>query len=50
MRRLADAMTSLARGDFATKVDGLARRDEIGIMARSVADRWGGFIGRVKLA
>jgi len=37
LRRLADAMTSLARGEFATEIEGLGRRDEVGIMARSVA-------------
>jgi len=28
LRRLADVMLNLARGDFATEIDGLARRDE----------------------
>jgi len=37
LRRLADLMTRLAQGDFGSKVDGLARTDEVGIMARSVA-------------
>jgi methyl-accepting chemotaxis protein len=37
LRRLAHVMKSLARGDFATEIDGLARRDEVGAMARSVA-------------
>jgi methyl-accepting chemotaxis protein len=37
LRRLADVMKALATGDFATEVDGLARQDEVGAMARSVA-------------
>jgi methyl-accepting chemotaxis protein len=37
LRRLAAAMTSLAGGDFDTKIEGLKRRDEVGVMARSVA-------------
>jgi methyl-accepting chemotaxis protein len=37
LRRLADRMTRLTQGDFASEVDGLARTDEVGIMARSVA-------------
>jgi methyl-accepting chemotaxis protein len=37
LRRLADVMTRLAEGDFAIDVDGLARSDEVGVMARSVA-------------
>jgi methyl-accepting chemotaxis protein len=37
LRRLADEMKKLARGDFAIEIDGLARRDEVGAMARSVA-------------
>jgi len=37
LRRLADIMMTLARGDFATEIEGLARRDEVGTMARAVA-------------
>jgi methyl-accepting chemotaxis protein len=37
LRRLADVMMNLARGDFATEIDGLDRKDEVGTMARSVA-------------
>jgi methyl-accepting chemotaxis protein len=37
LRRLAGVMTNLAKGDFAIEIDGLARRDEVGGMARSVA-------------
>jgi methyl-accepting chemotaxis protein len=37
LRRLADVMKVLAKGDFAIEIDGLARKDEIGAMARSVA-------------
>ena len=37
LRRLARVMTNLAKGDFAIEIDGLARRDEVGVMARSVA-------------
>jgi methyl-accepting chemotaxis protein len=37
LRRLADVMKNLARGDFATEIEGLARQDEVGVMARSVA-------------
>jgi methyl-accepting chemotaxis protein len=37
LRRLADAMTRLAKGDLAAEIGGLARRDEVGDMARSVA-------------
>jgi methyl-accepting chemotaxis protein len=37
LRRLADVMKSLAKGDFAIEIEGLARKDEVGAMARSVA-------------
>ena len=37
LRRLADVMKSMAKGDFAIEIDGLARKDEVGAMARSVA-------------
>jgi methyl-accepting chemotaxis protein len=37
LRRLGDVMTSLAKGNFATEVGGVARTDEVGVMARSVA-------------
>jgi methyl-accepting chemotaxis protein len=37
LRRLADVMKSMARGEFASEIDGLARQDEVGAMARSVA-------------
>jgi methyl-accepting chemotaxis protein len=37
LRRLAEVMRSMARGEFAIEIDGLARTDEIGVMARSVA-------------
>jgi methyl-accepting chemotaxis protein len=37
LRRLADVMGRLARGDFAIEIDGLTRKDEVGGMARSVA-------------
>jgi methyl-accepting chemotaxis protein len=37
LRRLADVMKNMARGDFAVEIDGLARKDEVGVMARSVA-------------
>jgi methyl-accepting chemotaxis protein len=37
LRGLADVMKQLARGDFAIEIDGLARKDEVGAMARSVA-------------
>jgi methyl-accepting chemotaxis protein len=37
LRRLADVMINFAKGDFATEIDGLDRKDEVGIMARSVA-------------
>jgi methyl-accepting chemotaxis protein len=37
LRRLADVMTRLAENDFAPEVEGVTRRDEVGIMARSVA-------------
>jgi methyl-accepting chemotaxis protein len=37
LRRLADVMKDLAKGDFAIEIDGLARKDEVGAMARSVA-------------
>jgi methyl-accepting chemotaxis protein len=37
LRRLADVMMSLAKGDLAAEIDGLARQDEVGVMARSVA-------------
>jgi methyl-accepting chemotaxis protein len=37
LRRLAGLMTRLAEGDFTPEVEGLARADEVGIMARSVA-------------
>jgi methyl-accepting chemotaxis protein len=35
--RLADVMMKLAKGDLATAIDGLDRKDEVGVMARSVA-------------
>jgi methyl-accepting chemotaxis protein len=37
LRRLADVMQNMARGEFASEIVGLARRDEVGAMARSVA-------------
>jgi methyl-accepting chemotaxis protein len=37
LRRLADVMKKMARGEFAIEIDGLARTDEVGVMARSVA-------------
>ncbi len=37
LRRLAQVMKSIARGELAIEIDGLARTDEVGIMARSVA-------------
>ena len=37
LRRLADVMMKLAKGDLATAIDGLDRKDEVGVMARSVA-------------
>jgi methyl-accepting chemotaxis protein len=37
LRRLADVMKSMAGGELAIEIDGLARTDEIGVMARSVA-------------
>ncbi|HEY6258352.1 MAG TPA: methyl-accepting chemotaxis protein [Xanthobacteraceae bacterium] len=37
LRRLAAVMINLAKGDFATEIHGLARPDEVGLMARSVA-------------
>jgi methyl-accepting chemotaxis protein len=37
LRRLAHAMTDLAKGDDVTEIEGLARKDEVGVMARSVA-------------
>jgi methyl-accepting chemotaxis protein len=37
LRRLADAMMNLARGDLASEIEGLGRKDEVGVMARSVA-------------
>jgi methyl-accepting chemotaxis protein len=37
LRRLADVMMKLAKGDLAADIDGLAREDEVGVMARSVA-------------
>ena len=37
LRRLADVMKRMAGGEFAIEIDGLARTDEIGAMARSVA-------------
>jgi methyl-accepting chemotaxis protein len=37
LRRLADVMKSLARGDYAIEIGGLARSDEVGAMTRSVA-------------
>ena len=30
LRRLADVMKSMARGEFASEIDGLARQDEVG--------------------
>jgi methyl-accepting chemotaxis protein len=37
LRRLADVMKNMARGEFASEIAGLARKDEVGAMARSVA-------------
>ena len=37
LRRLADVMRNMARGEFGSEIVGLARRDEVGAMARSVA-------------
>ncbi len=36
LRRLADTMAVLARGDYSAVVAGQSRRDEVGLMARSV--------------
>jgi methyl-accepting chemotaxis protein len=37
LRRLAATMVEIAKGDFAAPIDGLARGDEVGAMARAVA-------------
>jgi methyl-accepting chemotaxis protein len=37
LHRLADVMKNMAKGNFGIEIDGLARRDEVGAMARSVA-------------
>ena len=36
LRRLSDQMTVLAGGDFSPEIDGQARADEVGLMARAV--------------
>ncbi len=36
LQRLAKAAGDIAKGDFKTRIDGLARGDEVGVMARAV--------------